>query len=437
MIRVEQLDSGLRVVTERMADARSVCIGFWVGTGSRDEPVERSGASHFLEHLLFKGTEERSAASIAESVDEVGGDFNAYTTKEYTSFYIRLLAEHVDLGLEILSDIMWRPALRPEDLDAERQVILDEILMHADEPADEASEQSSAALFPDHPLGREVLGTQDSVTAMTAPQIREFFSHHYRPGNMVVAVAGDLDHAAYVAGLPTALGGGGGGVGGGGGGVGGGGGGGGVGGGAPVRDAPGGAVEPLRVTRRATEQAHLVLGIRSVDRFDERRYALAVLNHTLGGGLSSRLFQEIRERRGLAYSVWSERVAYSDAGALSIGAGTGPEHVDEVLSTIVAALTELGDSGITTRELAVAKGNLRAETLLAGEDSGARMSRIGAGLLLHGEVPEVDDVLAKVEAVTLEDVRSAAADLAVGPRSLSVVGPFDATDFDPVALGLG
>ena len=207
MIRVEQLDTGLRVVTERMADARSVCIGFWVGTGSRDEPVERSGASHFLEHLLFKGTEERSAASIAESVDEVGGDFNAYTTKEYTSFYIRLLAEHVDLGLEILSDIMWRPALRPEDLDAERQVILDEILMHADEPADEASEQSSAALFPDHPLGREVLGTQDSVTAMTAPQIREFFSHHYRPGNMVVAVAGDLDHDGIVAGLTNGLGG--------------------------------------------------------------------------------------------------------------------------------------------------------------------------------------------------------------------------------------
>ena len=286
-----------------------------------------------MEHLLFKGTEERSAASIAEAVDEVGGDFNAYTTKEYTSFYIRLLAEHVDLGLEILSDIMWRPALRPDDLDAERQVILDEILMHADEPADEASEQCSAALFPDHPLGREVLGSQESVTAMTAPEIREFFDHHYRPGNMVVAVAGDLSHDRIAARRGFAgssgIAGGTGGTGGDEGGVVGGGGAGGAGGrrrrgGAPVRDAPGGAVEPLRVTRRPTEQAHLVLGIRSVDRFDDRRYALAVLNHVLGGGLSSRLFQEIRERRGLAYSVWSERVAYSDAGALTIGAGRAP-----------------------------------------------------------------------------------------------------------------
>jgi len=159
MIRTERLPSGLHLVTEAMAEARSVCIGFWVGTGSRDESDALAGASHFLEHLLFKGTDDRSASAIAEAVDEVGGDFNAFTTKEYTSFYIRLLAEDVDLGLDILSDIMWRPALRAEDLDAERQVILDEILMHADEPADEAAEQSSATLFPDHPLGREVLGT--------------------------------------------------------------------------------------------------------------------------------------------------------------------------------------------------------------------------------------------------------------------------------------
>ena len=201
MIRTDRLASGLTVVTEDMAEARSVCIGFWVGTGSRDESSELAGSSHFLEHLLFKGTDERSASAIAESVDEVGGDFNAFTTKEYTSFYIRLLAEHVDLGLDILSDIMWRPSLRPADLDAERQVILDEILMHADEPSDEAAEQSSATLFPDHPLGREVLGTESSVSDMTADRIRTFFDEHYLPGNMVVAVAGALDHEAVVAGL--------------------------------------------------------------------------------------------------------------------------------------------------------------------------------------------------------------------------------------------
>ena len=182
MIRTERLPSGLSLVTEPMEDARSVCIGFWVGTGARDEDATQAGASHFLEHLLFKGTATRSPSAIAEAVDEVGGDFNAFTTKEYTSFYIRLLAEHLPLGLDILSDIMWQPALRPDDLDAERQVILDEILMHADEPSDEAAEQSSALLFPDHPLGREVLGSHDSVSAMTVDRIRAFFDEHYRPG---------------------------------------------------------------------------------------------------------------------------------------------------------------------------------------------------------------------------------------------------------------
>jgi predicted Zn-dependent peptidase len=418
MIRTEVLASGLSLVTEPMDDARSVCIGFWVGTGARDEEASQAGASHFLEHLLFKGTAERSPSDIAEAVDEVGGDFNAFTTKEYTSFYIRLLAEHLPLGLDILSDIMWKPALRPADLEAERQVILDEILMHADEPADEAAEQSSALLFPDHPLGREVLGSQESVSAMTAERIREFFALHYRPGNMVVAVAGDFAHDVVADGLEARFSGPRGGT-------------------TPEREPPGDKVEPVRVTRRATEQAHVVLASRSVDRFDRRRYALAVLNHVLGGGLSSRLFQEIRERRGLAYSVWSERVAYHDAGSVSVGMGTAPEHVAEVLDIVATELASLGADGITERELAIAKGNLRAETLLACEDSGARMSRIGAGLLLHGEVLTVDQVLARVEALTLDEVHAAASQLVAAPRTLSVVGPFEESDFDAGALGLG
>ncbi len=418
MIRTETLPSGLALVTERMDDARSVCIGFWVGTGSRDEASGEAGASHFLEHLLFKGTAERSPSAIAEAVDEVGGDFNAFTTKEYTSFYIRLLAEHLPLGLDILSDIMWRPALRPTDLDAERLVILDEILMHADEPSDEAAEQSSAALFPGHPLGREVLGSHDSVAAMTVGRIREFFALHYRPGNIVVAVAGDLDHRAVAEGLEARFAGQ-------------------AGGATPVRQPPGDEVEPLRVVRRATEQAHLVLASRSVNRTDPRRYALAVLNHVLGGGLSSRLFQEIRERRGLAYSVWSERVAYHDAGTLSVGMGTAPEHVPEVLDIVVSELAVLGTDGITERELAIAKGNLRAETLLACEDSGARMSRIGASLLLHGEILSIDEVLARVEALTLEEIHAAAKELVAAPRTLTVVGPFDGSDFDAGSLRLG
>ena len=418
MIRTEHLPSGLTLVSEAMAEARSVCIGFWVGTGSRDESSDLAGASHCLEHLLFKGTDGRSASDIAEAVDEVGGDFNAFTTKEYTSFYIRLLAEDVDLGLDILSDIMWRPALRATDLDAERQVILDEILMHADEPADEAAEQSSAILFPGHPLGREVLGTEVSVTDMTPERIRSFFEEHYLPGNMVVAVAGDLDHDAFVDGLSERAGGAGGGV-------------------TPRRSAPDDRVVPLRVTRRSTEQAHVVVASRSVDRNHPSRYALAVLNHILGGGLSSRLFQEIRERRGLAYSVWSERVAYHDSGFVSVGLGTAPEHVHDVLGIVTEELAALGADGVTDRELAIAKGNLRAETLLACEDSGARMSRIGAGMLLHGEVLTVDEVLARVEALTREDVHAAAREMVASPRTLSVVGPFDESEFDVDSLALG
>ena len=418
MIRNHQLGSGLRLVTEQMDDARSVCIGFWVGTGSRDERDEQAGASHFLEHLLFKGTATRAASAIAEAVDEVGGDFNAYTTKEYTSFYIRLLSEHLALGLDILSDIMWRPALRPEDVDAERQVILDEILMHADEPADLAGEQCASATFPEHPLGRDVLGTATSVAALTPDEIRSFFGEHYRPGNMVVAVAGDLDDDVVVQGLDERFSGR-------------------TGGAAPIRRPPADRVDALRVTRRSTEQAHVVVAVRSSDRFDKRRYALAMLNHTLGGGLSSRLFQEIRERRGLAYSVWSERIAYGDAGMVSIGLGTAPEHVSEALAIVTDALGDLGAHGITERELRVAAGNLRAEMLLAGEDSGARMGRIGAAQLLYHEVLPVDEVLARIEAVTIEDVRAVAAELAAAPRTLSVVGPFDQSDFDVDALSLG
>ncbi len=417
MIRTAVLSSGLTVVTEPMAEAHSVSLGFWVGTGARDEDDRSAGASHCLEHLLFKGTADRSAAAIAEAVDEVGGDFNAYTTKEYTSFYIRLLSDDVELGLDILSDIMWRPALRPTDLDAERLVILDELHMHADEPADAVAEQAASALFPGHPLGREVLGTEASVAAMTAPQIREFFEEHYRPANMVAAVAGDVDHDTVVAGLADRAGDA-------------------TGGAAPPRTAPAADVEGLRVSRRRTEQAHLVLAARCPGRHDPSRYALAVLDHVLGGGLSSRLFQEIRERRGLAYSIWSERVAFHDAGYVSVGLGTSPENVAEVLGVVVDTLDALGAEGVTERELAVAKGYLRAETLLSAEDSGARMGRLGGAMLLHGEVLSVDDVLARIEAVTAEDVHASARALAAAPRTLSAVGPFDAGDFDTGALGL-
>jgi predicted Zn-dependent peptidase len=410
LIESSVLPCGLRLVTETMADVRSVAIAYWVGTGSRDEPGELAGASHFLEHLLFKGTERRSAAAIAEALDEVGGDCNAFTTKEYTTFYIRLLSEHLPLGLDILSDIMWEPALRPDDIEAERAVILDEILMHADEPADLASERWQSALFPDHPLGRDTLGSASSVQRTSRDDIAAFFAQYYRPANMVVSVAGDCTHEAVAVELEGRFAGLRGGE-------------------APARSAPGPDVVPLDVVHRATEQAHLVYGARSVSRFDERRWSLAVLNQVLGGGLSSRLFQKVREQRGLAYSVWSERAAYQDAGSLAVVVGTAPEHVGEVLRIVNEELELLATDGVTERELAVAKGNLRAEMLLSGEDSGARMSRIGASMLLHGEVLAVDEIVARIEAVDRPHVLDVAAQLAQAPRTMSAVGPFDEEGF--------
>jgi predicted Zn-dependent peptidase len=406
LIETSVLPSGIRLVTETMADVRSVAVAFWVGSGSRDESDAVAGASHFLEHLLFKGTPTRSASAIAESLDEVGGDCNAFTTKEYTTFYVRLLSEHLPLGLDILSDIMWDPALRPADVDAERTVILDEILMHADEPADLVAEHWQSSLFSGHALGRDTLGTQATVGALDADDIRHFFGHHYRPGNMVVSVAGDCTHEAVAADLERRFAGA-------------------TGGEAPLRTAPGPGVEGLHVVRRPTEQAHVVYGMRSVSRFDERRWPLSVLNHVLGGGLSSRLFQKVREERGLAYSVWSERASYQDAGSLAVVVGTAPDHVDEVLRIVTGELELLATHGITDRELAVAKGNLRAEMLLSGEDSGARMGRIGASMLLHGKVQKIDDVLARIEAIGPDEVLAEAQELVEAPRTLSAVGPFD------------
>jgi predicted Zn-dependent peptidase len=393
-----------------MPDVASACVGVWVGTGSRDETDEQAGISHFLEHLLFKGTESRSAREIAEAIDGVGGDMNAYTTKEYTTFYVRLLSEHLDLGLDILCDILRAPALRPNEVDAERQVILEEVLMHLDEPADIVQERFAEALFPEHPLGREVLGLPRVIKKVGVGEIRGFFDEHYLPRNMVVAAAGDIEHDAVAAGIERRFVGREGGT-------------------PPRRQVPGDAVTARFVEHDETEQAHLVYGVRAPERRSPDRFTLAALNHVLGGGLSSRLFQKIREERGLAYSIGSDRVAYDDAGALAVSVGTAPEHAHEVLALIEQEFDQLMSSGITERELDVARGHLRADLLLSLEDSGARMSRIGASLMLHGQVLSVDDLLAKIDAITLDSVREVAGRVLSGERILAVVGPFGKDDF--------
>jgi predicted Zn-dependent peptidase len=408
-ITTTRLPSGLRVVTETAPELHSVSIGFWVGTGSRDEPAGLAGASHFLEHLLFKGTETRTARAIAEDIDAVGGEMNAFTTKEYTAFYVRVLSDSVELALDILGDIMFCPAFRPDEVEAERQVILEEILMRGDEPADLAHELCFAALFPGHPLGVDPLGDEESVSAMEGEEIRAFFEERYRPANMVVAAAGPFDAAQMLEAVTRRVD---------------------EGSGAHVQERrpPGDNVQSTTVLRRPTEQAHLVVGTRALDCHAPDRYALALVEQALGGGMSSRLFQEIRETRGLAYSVYSFRAAFSDSGALGLYAGTAPDRAGEVLEVVAHELAEIREQGLRPRELEVARGHVRGSILLGLEDSAARMSRIGRSELVHGEVPAIDEVLARIDAVSLDDAARVTAEVLGNPRVLAVVGPCDEGD---------
>jgi predicted Zn-dependent peptidase len=405
-IRETRLAHGIRLVTERMPEARSVSLGVWVGVGGRDEPAELAGASHFLEHLLFKGTSTRSARQIAEAVDAVGGEMNAFTNREHTAYYTRLPADRADLGLEILGDVLTDPAFRPHEVDAERHVILEEILMNLDMPEDHVHTLLAEALFPGHALGREVLGTRETVEAATRDQIAEFFRRWYLPRNLVVVAAGDLDHDRVAESFAGSLGRLDGGEG-------------------PVRQRPQVDVEPRVVLDDPTEQAHVAMGWRAVDHFDDDRYALMVGNQILGGGMSSRLFQEVREERGLCYSVYSWASTYADAGCAGIYAGTAPSRVGELLSVVDDEVAKLVASGVTESELAVAKGFIEGSLVLGLEDSGSRMARLGRSLMARDEIVTVDDQLARIRDVTADDVAAVASRVFGSPRALALVGHVD------------
>ncbi|MGH8994273.1 MAG: M16 family metallopeptidase [Acidimicrobiia bacterium] len=415
-VRRTRLDNGIRVVTEALPELRSVAIGFWAGTGSRDEPDELAGASHFLEHLLFKGTDRRSAQDIAETVEAVGGEMNAFTTKEYTAYYVRILDESYDLALDILSDVIWSPAFRPDEVDCERQVILEEIRMHEDTPDELVHSIFAEALFPAQTIGREVLGRVESIEAMTPAQIAAFHGRHYKGGNMVVAAAGNLDHDQIVAEVEQRFAGE-------------------VGDREPRVNAEVRPAGAKRVVTRPTEQAHLVLGMPGLSRSDPDRYALSVLNHVLGGGMSSRLFQEIRERRGLAYSVYSYRAAFEDAGMFAIYAGTAPSRAPEVLSIVCAELDRLvADQGLAEGELERAKGHFKGQLALSLEGSSPRMERLGRSELTAGEVLDMDELVARIDAVEPEDIARVIDRVIDGsPRVLAAVGPIEASDLEPRA----
>jgi predicted Zn-dependent peptidase len=402
--RITTLDSGLTIATDRVPGARSVAIGVWVAVGSRDEPAELSGVSHFLEHLLFKGTTTRSAVDISRAVDRVGGDINAFTAKEYTAYYCRLPRRHAATGIELVGDVLTSSLLADDDVESERQVILEELAMDDDSPDDVALRTLTRRLFGDHGLGRETAGERGTVKAITAADVRAFFERYYRTGNTVVSVAGEIDHdevvdhvAAALAGMPAGQ-------------------------DRPARPEPGRPERGVDIDDDS-EQVHLAIGGRAIARDDPDREALDVVNHVFGGGLSSRLFDEIRERRGLAYSVFSATSTYTGTGAWSVYAGAMPEHAGEVRRLVGQELDRLLADGITDDELAVATGYLTGAYELGLEDTGARMSRLGAMLVTLGAVIPVDEQLARWERVSHADVRRVLDRVYAAPPVTVQVGP--------------
>jgi predicted Zn-dependent peptidase len=408
-VRRTTLPGGLRVVTEFVPSVRSASVGVWVGVGSRDEGPTVAGAAHFLEHLLFKSTPTRSAVDIAQSVDAVGGELNAFTAKEHTCYYAHVLDTDLALAVDLVSDVVLNGRCATDDVELERDVVLEEIAMHDDDPEDALGDVFLSAMFGTHPVGRPVIGSVDSVEAMTRAQLHSFHVRRYTPERMVVAVAGNIDHNEVVALVRQHFG--------------------------PHLVKGKSPQEPrkgtgrvtgqpaLQVAQRDSEQTHVLLGVRSPGRHWEHRWALTVLNTALGGGLSSRLFQQIRESRGLAYSVYSSVDTFSDSGALSVYAACLPERFDDVITVTTDVLESVARDGITENECRIAKGSLRGGMVLGLEDSASRMHRIGRSELNYGRHRSLSESLEQIEAVTLEEVNAVARTLLSKQYGAAVIGP--------------
>jgi predicted Zn-dependent peptidase len=398
--RLSTLDSGVRVVTEAMPSVRSIALGFWIRSGSRDEPVEQAGISHFLEHLLFKGTERFSSREIDEVFDAMGAEVNAGTGKETTSVYSRFLDRHLEHAFDVLQDMVLRPAY--PDIDSERQVVIEEIAMYEDEPSDKVHDVLSEAIFGDHPLGRPIIGTADVISSVPVPTIAEWHDGRYTGANIVVAAAGNLDHDRLVELVSAA-----------------------VGldrtGPEAVSASPNGVSPVLRFHEKETEQYHLCMGGPGIPRGDERRFALRVLDTILGGSTSSRLFQEVREKRGLAYSVFSYASHYLDSGQVALYVGTRPENVAEAMDVIGTELGRLQSEGVSEQELERARENVKGRTVLSMESTLSRMNRLGGSVLMGVPLLSVDEVLAAFDAVTLDDVMALAREL-WNPERMSAAG---------------
>ncbi len=411
-VRRTTLPGGLRVVTEYLPAVRSASVGVWVGVGSRDEGTTVAGAAHFLEHLLFKSTPTRTAVDIAQSMDAVGGELNAFTAKEHTCYYAHVLDTDLALAIDLVADVVLNGRCAGEDVELERDVVLEEIAMRDDDPEDALADMFMTALFGDHPVGRPVIGSVRSVSAMSRSQLHSFHLRRYTPERMVVAVAGNVDHdevvalvrehfaARLVRGRRPA---------------------------APRKGAGRVSGDPTLVMgSRDAEQTHVSLGVRTPGRGWQHRWALSVLHTALGGGLSSRLFQEIREARGLAYSVYSSLDIFADSGALSVYAACLPERFADVMKITTAVLESVARDGITEDECRIAKGSLRGGLVLGLEDSGSRMSRIGRSELNYGAHRSIEHTLRKIEQVTVDEVNAVARRLLNKRYGAAVIGPYSA-----------
>ncbi len=404
--------SGLRIVTEEVPSVRSAAVGIWVNVGSRDEAPATAGASHFLEHLLFKGTTSRTALEISSSIESVGGEMNAFTSKEYTCFYARVIDTDLPMAIDVISDLITSSVVTALDVDAERKVVLEEIAMRDDDPSDLVHDLFSDTYYGDTPIGRPILGTIDSINSMSRNSVFNYYKKKYLPQDLVVAVAGNIKHKRVVAMVEQAL----------------------------ARDnfldvmaAP--VIRPnvtiknskqqsVGLLYKKSEQAHMFYGMEGVARADERRFAMGVLSAALGGGMSSRLFQEIREKRGLAYSVYAYAQQFAGSGLIGFYAGCNPTKAVEVVEIIRSVLSDVADNGMTHEEIERAKGAVRGSLVLSQEDTGSRMSRIGKNEIVYGQVMDFDDILTSIERVSAQDIREIASEFLVKTPTLALVGPF-------------
>ncbi|CAN2209116.1 PqqL Predicted Zn-dependent peptidases [Candidatus Nanopelagicaceae bacterium] len=404
--------SGLRIVTEEVPSVRSAAVGIWVNVGSRDEAPATAGASHFLEHLLFKGTKSRTALEISSSIESVGGEMNAFTSKEYTCFYARVIDTDLPMAIDVVSDLITSSIVTALDVDAERKVVLEEIAMRDDDPSDLVHDLFSDTYYGDTQIGRPILGTIESINKMSRNTVFNYYKKKYQPSDLVVAVAGNIKHKRVVAMVEEAL----------------------------SRDnfldvigTPNirpntlikkGPQTPVGLMYRKTEQAHMLYGMEGVARADSRRFAMGVMSAALGGGMSSRLFQEIREKRGLAYSVYAYSQQFAGSGTLGFYAGCNPTKAVEVVELIREVLTDVADNGMTHEEIERAKGAVRGSLVLSQEDSGSRMSRIGKNEIVYGQVMDFDDILKAISRVSAEDIREIAGEYLTKTPTLALVGPF-------------